>query len=181
MPRCLTVAPHLSVAELEHRYRTCRQGVERGHWQIVWLVAGGHHCPAVATLTGYSEDWVRTIIHRYNVAGPEGLADQRAAHRGGNPALLTPVLRDELATALDGPAPDGGVWTCRKVATWLAARLDRPVADARGWEALRALGFTLQRPRPRSTQADPAAQAAFKKGGFRRRWMRSGPPTRRPS
>ena len=30
---------------------------------------------------------------------------------------------------------------------------------------MRRLGFTPQRPRPRETRADPAAQAAFKKGG----------------
>lgn len=177
MPRCLSVAPHLDVAELEHRYRTCRQVVERSHWQIVWLVAQGQHCPAVAVLTGYSEDWVRTIVHRYNAEGPAGLTDRRR-HSQGRPPLLSAALRAELADALDGPAPDGGVWTCRKVATWMADRLGRPVAEARGWEALRALGLTLQRPRPRATTADPEAPAAFKKGGCRRRWMRSGPPIR---
>lgn len=177
MPRRLSVVPHLDVAELEHRYRTCRQVVERSHWQIVWLVACGQHCPAVAVLTGYSEDWVRTIIHRYNAEGPAGLTDRRQ-HNRGRPPLLAAALQAELATALDGPAPDGGVWTCRKVAAWMAEHLGRPIGEPRGWEALRALGYSPQRPRPRSTQADPAAQATFKKGGSRRRWMRSGPPIR---
>jgi transposase len=44
--------------------------------------------------------------------------------------------------------------------------LGRPVDPARGWEWMRRLGFTPQRPRPRETRADPAAQAAFKKGGL---------------
>lgn len=180
MPRCLAVAPHLSVVALEHRYRTCRQVVERSHWQIVWLVAQGHHCPAVAALTGYSEDWVRTIIHRSNAEGASGLADRRQ-HSRGRPPLLSPALRADLASALDGPAPDGGVWTCRKVAAWMGERLGRSVAEPRGWEALRALGLTLQRPRPRASAADPEAQDAFKKGGSRARWMRSGPPIPRPS
>jgi len=178
MPRCLTVAPHLPVDELGSRYRHARNPVERSHWQMVWLVAGGQHCPAVARLTGYTEDWVRTIVHRYNTDGPAGLIDRRQ-HSAGHPPLLTPALRAALADALDGPAPDGGIWTCAKVAAWMADQLGRPVGEPRGWEAMRALGFSPQRPRPRATAADPAAQAAFKKGGFRPPSTRSGPRTRR--
>lgn len=180
MPRYATVAPHLPVPELATRYRRTHDPVERTHWQIVWLVAAGHHVPEVAAVVGYTANWVREIVRRYNAEGPAGLVDQRAAHRGGNPPLLNPALKAELAAALDGPAPDGGVWTCGKVAAWMADRLGRPVAEARGWEALRALGFSLQRPRPRATQADPAAQAAFQKGGSRPRWTRSGPPIPAP-
>ncbi len=179
MPRCLTITPHLSLDKLAARYRHTRHPVERSHWQMIWLVASGQRCPAVARLTGYSEDWVRAIVHRYNVAGPAGLIDRRQ-HSAGHPPLLTPALRAELGDALDGPAPDGGIWTCGKVAAWMAERFGRPVAEARGWEALRSLGFSLQRPWPRATTADPAAQAAFKKGGSRPRWMRSAPPIPRP-
>lgn len=180
MPRYVTVAAHLSIAELQHRYRQTRDPVARSHWQIVWLVAAGHRVPEVATLVGYTANWVREIIRRYNAAGPDALVDQRAAHRGGNPALLTPALRAALADTLDGPAPDGGIWSGPKVAAWMAERLQRPVAAPRGWEAMRALGFTPQRPRPCATNADPAAQAAFKKGGSRPRSMPYAPPIRRP-
>jgi len=180
MPRYATVAPHLSRDELAACYRHAHDPVERTHWQIVWLVAQWHRVPEVATLVGYTANWVREIVRRYNAGGPGALVDQRTAHRGGNPPLLSPALRAELSEALEGAAPDGGVWTCGKVAAWMAGRLGRPVAEARGWEALRALGFSLQRPRPRATTADPAAQATFKKGGFRRRWTRSGPPIPTP-
>ena len=179
MPRRATVAPHLPVADLEGRYRQAHDPVERTHWQIIWLVANGHPIPEVASLVGYTANWVRVLVRRYNADGPAGLADRRQ-HNRGQPPLLSPALTDALASALDGPAPDGGLWTCHQVAGWMAARLGRPVADARGWEALRTLGFSLQRPRPRATIADPAAQDTFKKGGSRRRGMRSGPPTRTP-
>lgn len=174
MPRATTLSPHLSGDDLARRYRQAHDPVERSHWQIVWLVAQGHPVPTVATLVGYTANWVRTIIRRYNAEGPGGLTDRRHQNRG-QPPLLGPALKAELARALEDPAPDGGVWTCGKVAAWMAERLGRPVAEARGWETLRALGFTLQRPRPTATQADPAAQAAFKKGGSRRRWTRSRP------
>jgi len=179
MPRYATVTPQLSVEELAVRYRQAHDPVERTHWQLIWLVAQGHHVPEVAAVVGYSANWVREIVRRYNAEGPSGLIDRRQ-HSHGHPPLLTPALRAELAEALDGPAPDGGVWTCGKVAAWMADRLGRPVAEARGWEALRSLGFTLQRPRPQATTADPEAQNAFKKGGSKPRWMRSGPPIPMP-
>ena len=181
MPRVLTVTPRVSVDELAHRYRHAHDPVERTHWQIIWLVAQGHPVPEVATLVGYTANWVRAIVRRYNAEGPDGLADRRHQNRG-QPPLLSPALLAELAESVaDGPAPDGGVWSCHQAAAWIAKRLGRPVADVRGWEALRTLGFTLQRPRPTATQADPDAQDAFKKGGSRRRWMRSGPPIPPPS
>lgn len=175
MPRCLTVAPHLAVAELEARYRACRTIVERSHWHMLWLIAQGHHVPAVARLTGYSMPWVRTVVHRDNADGPAGIGDRRQSS-AGHPPLQSPELRTALADALDGPAPDGGIWTCGKVAAWMAAQLGRPVGAPRGWEAMRTLGFTPQRPRPRATKASPAAQAAFKKGRSRPRSMRYGRP-----
>lgn len=179
MPRCLELAPHLSADDLGHRYRHSRDPVERTHWHMVWLIAQGHHCPAVATMLGYGEDWVRTIMHRYNDAGPSGITDRRHANLG-QPPLLSPALREELGEALDGDPPDGGLWTSPKVAAWMAARLGRPVSRQRAWEAMRSLGFTLQQPRTRATAADPDAQEAFKKGGSPRRWIRSDPPTPAP-
>lgn len=164
MPRYLTLAPHLSSDELEQHYRRSHDPVERSHWHMLWLLSGGHRIPAVATMTGYSAKWIRTVLHRYNADGPDGVSDRRHANPG-QPPLLGPALREELRQALGGPAPDGGLWTGRKVAGWMAARLNRPVGEVRGWEAMVALGFTPQRPRPRATIADPEAQVAFKRGG----------------
>ncbi len=165
MPGCLTVAPHLSPGALHSRYRQSRDPVERGRWHLLWLVASGHRVPAVARVTGYSEEWVRVILHRYNATGPEGVGDRRHANPGAAP-LLNPTQRERLRVALGGPAPDGGLWTGRQVAAWMRATLGRPVSPQRGWDWMRRLGFTPQRPRPRETRADPDLQEAFKKGGL---------------
>jgi transposase len=165
MPRRAVVAEHLSPDELVARARTARDPVERSHWQVVRLVAGGRSCAEVAEIVGYSLTWVRTVIRRYNAAGPEGLDDRRHANAGGTP-LLTPAQQLDLRTALGGSAPDGGLWTCQKVADWIGERLGRPVAEQRGWDYLRRLGFSPQRPRPREERADPEAQAAFTKRGL---------------
>jgi len=166
MPRRLTVAPHLAAEEIGHRYRSATDPVARTHWHIVWLVAAGRSCAEVAAVAGYSVDWVREVVGRWNADGPAGLGDRRRANPGAAP-LLGAAQQEELRVALGGPAPDGGLWTCRKVADWIGGRLGRPVAEARGWEYLRRLGFAPQRPRPREERADPDAQAAFNKGGSR--------------
>ena len=165
--RLLKLPPHLPVDELERRYRRARDPVERSHWQIVWLVARRTRTAEVARATGYSVTWIREVARRYRAGGPAALGDRRHANPGA-PPLLSPAQQARLAEALGGPAPDGGLWTGRKVAAWMSAELDRPVGEQRGWEYLVKLGFTLQRPRPRETRADPAAQEAFAKGGSSR-------------
>lgn len=164
----LTLPPHLTSAEIEQRYRTCADGIERLHWQIIWLLGQGHHVPAVAELLGSTEYWVRTIVHRYIDDGPGGLRDRRRTNPGATP-LVGPDVREELRQVLAASPADGGLWTGPKVATWLTERLDRPVSPQRAWEVLRALGFTPQRPRPAAVRADPEAQAAFKKRGSSKR------------
>jgi transposase len=177
MSKQLTIPPHLPLEELEGRYRGAHDPVARSHWQIIWLLARGSPTAEVSRVTGYSVNWVREIARRYRADGPDGLGDRRHGNPGGRDrALLTPAQREQLRVALGGPAPDGGLWTCRAVAAWIGEQAGRPVAPARGWEALRALGCTPQRPRPRETRADPEAQAAFKKGASKR----SSPRSRQP-
>ena len=176
MARPLIVPPHLPVGELERRYRGARDPVARSHWQIAWLLARGEPTAAVCRATGYSPNWVREVARRYREGGPAALGDRRRGNPGAAP-LLTPAQQDELRSAVAGPAPDGGLWTGRKVAAWIGARVGRRVGPQRGWEYLRRLGLSPQRPRPRATRADPAAQEAAKKGGSRPRSTPSPPPT----
>ena len=80
-----------------------------------------------------------------------------------------------LRERLKSPPEDGGVWTAKKVAAVMAAELGLArVAEQRGWEALRAMGWTIQRPRPRHARAaSPEAQAEFKKS-----WPKPSPKRR---
>jgi transposase len=164
MARRLSVPPHLTLDELAQRYRRADDPVARSHWQIVWLLSGGTPTAEVARVTRYSVNWVREIARRYREEGPAGIGDRRHGNPGAMPLLAT-SQQEQLRLALGGPAPDGGLWTGRHVARWIGETIGRPVDPARGWEWMRRLGFTPQRPRPRETRADPVAQAAFKKGG----------------
>lgn len=176
MPRRIVIAPHLAVADLEQRYRRAGDPVASRHWQIVWLLAQGWTGQRVAASTGYSTRWIGQLAQRYNAQGPAGLGDHRH-HNPGSARVLSAGQEADLAAALEGPAPDGGMWSGPKVAAWIEATTGRAVSAHLGWVSLRRLGFTPRRPRPRHADADAAAQAAFPKAS---RPRSSGPSARIP-
>ena len=104
------------------------------------------------------------MVARTNAFGPSSLGDRRRGN-GAKARVLTPGVLDTLRERLKRPPDDGGVWSSRKVAAVMAAELGlAKVAEQRGWEALRAIGWTIQRPRPRHARAaTPDEQAAFEK------------------
>jgi transposase len=132
MPKRTRVAEHLSLAELERCYRRARDPVERSHVQIVWLLAQGKPRAEVAAVTGDGVRWIGEIVRRYNQAGPTGLGDRRHANPGGQP-ILSPAQQQRLGDALQGPAPDGGLWTGPKVATWIEAETGHAADPQLGW------------------------------------------------
>ena len=173
----LAVAGHLSAAELGRRYRAARDRVERGHLQVVWLLVQGRSRSEVARVMGLSGLWVAEVVRRYNAKGPDGLGDRRRGNAGAKP-LLGAEDEAALRAALTAPPGDGGLWTGPKVATWMAARLGREVRPQRGWDYLKKLGYSAQRPRPRHAEAaSPEEQAAYKKS-WPRRWASVASGTR---
>jgi transposase len=167
MARSLRLVPHHTTEELGRLYRQAHDPVARSHWQILWLVSRGRPTAEVATAVGYSIPWLRTVVRRYNVAGAAGVGDGRHANPGKAP-LLTPEQQAALDRALDAPHPGGDEWNSRTVAAWITAETGHRVGKQRGWEYLRRLGRTSQRPRPRHADADADAQAAFKQTSPRR-------------
>ena len=167
------VAAHLRVSELEQHYRAATEVTAARHYQAVWLLAKGHTVPEVAETTSFGTRWLEQLLSRYNARGPSALGDQRR-HNGRAPSILKPELLERLKPRLATPPPDGGLWTGPKVAAWMAGALGlEKVAPQRGWEALRAIGWTIQVPRPQHPQAATAAEReGFKKNSPRWSWSK---------
>src|SRR5918997_287749 len=85
------IVGHLSVEELEARYRAARDVTAARHAQAIWLLAQGRTVLEVAAVLAFAPRWVTRLAQRYNASGPEALGDRR--RRNGKAAgLLTPDL-----------------------------------------------------------------------------------------
>jgi hypothetical protein len=159
------IVGHLSIAELEARYRAARDATEARHFRAIWLLAQGRTALQVSEVLAFVPRWVRQLAARYNASGPEALGDAR--RRNGKPAgLLTEGVLSALAARVRTPPEDGGVWSGPKLAAWMAWHLGLArVHPQRGWEALKRIGWSIQAPRPRHPPraATPAQREALKK------------------
>jgi transposase len=163
MGRHIQLAPHLSVEDLEQRYRAAHEPHERSWWQILWLLARGQTATAVAESTGYTRAWIGQIAKRYNAEGPAGMVNRQRTTSWRAPRMLSAAQQEALRQAFAGPAPDAAKrWRARAVADWMAAQLGRPVATQRGWDYLQRLKHSQQLPRPRHALADAEQQETFK-------------------
>lgn len=118
MARRISLEPHLTIEELEGRYRSTKDPVERSRWHFLWLLARGLTATVIASITGYSAYWIGRIAQRYNQHGPDGVKDLRHQSRPSIP-LLSGTQQDELVAALTaGLAPESDRWCGRTVAAW---------------------------------------------------------------
>ena len=93
MARQIHLQPHLSVDDLERRYRAAKEPNERSWWQILWLLSQGHTAVQVSAVTGYSASWIGQIAKRYNTQGPDGRHNRRHTTSHRNPPAVPPALQ----------------------------------------------------------------------------------------
>src|SRR5712664_1900851 len=178
MARRIHLQPHLSVDDLERRYRAAKEPNERSWWQILWLLSQGHTAVQVSApcrsrrraglgavqvsaVTGYSAYWIGQIAKRYNTEGPAGMHNRRHTTSHRNPPTVPPALQEELRQAVAAAAAHHEHWTGRDAAAWIGARLGHPVTNHLGWRSLVRAKHSLQVPRPRHARTDADQQANF--------------------
>jgi len=158
----VAVKPHLSVAELQERFRSCTDANEKTHLQAILLRLQGRSTAEVSDICGYKPDWVRRLVRRYNKEGPDSLRDGR--RNNGKERLMSQTQIEGLRSAvLNTTPPGGGLWTGPKVAQWMTEKLGRRISPQTAWDYLQHMRMSKQTPRPRHVRASGQAQAAFKK------------------
>ncbi len=88
MPKYVCIAAHISIGELENRYRKATDPVERSHFQIIWLLAQGKRVREVSEVTGDCANWSEdsgSSLHSKRASGNDGPAT--AQSRGNTFAL----------------------------------------------------------------------------------------------
>src|SRR5258706_14296959 len=129
MARRIHLQPHLSVDELERRYRAAKEPNERTWWQLLWLLAQGRTATELSAVTGYRAYWIGQIAKRYNEQGPAGMYNRRPTTSYRPPPVLSLALQEELRAALAEAAARNEPWTGGGVGARVAHGPWRPVAS----------------------------------------------------
>ncbi|WP_253732101.1 winged helix-turn-helix domain-containing protein [Thermus scotoductus] len=105
------------------------------------------------------------------------MRDERHQNTGQKPKLTPEEQRRDLE-ALQGPPPDGGLWTGPKLRDWVERELGNKHSLYPIYRLLHELGFAFRVPRPRHAKAAGEATEALKKTSPPRS-RRRGPRGRR--
>ena len=159
----IQLEPHLTTEELRTPYRSCQKPQDKVRWHALHLISKGLVAANAARRVGPASSWIISLARRYNRDGAASIARKRST-KPSHRAKVGQKLGKELDTALRAPAPDGGLWTAPKVATWITEKSGQDVHQTTAWRAMRRLGFSLQVPRPANNRrASIEEQAGFKK------------------
>ena len=161
----IEVAEQDSVADLRKAYLSSKPAGERRRILAIWLLRCGKGRAEVRDSTGFHNGPLVEIIKRYNAAGLAGLVDRRSGRSGRKP-LLNDEEMLQMAQCIRKDYAQGIYWNGTKVVTWIKKELGKEVHEQRAYEYLKAIGMSLQQPRPKHLKADSEAQERFKKNAL---------------
>jgi transposase len=142
----------------------------------VLLVSQGLSAARVAGWFGLDARTVARWVRRFETRGFAGLHE---GERSGRPARLSPRQVAAVDRALRQEPRALGytqtLWDGKLLAHHVATRYGLALGVRQCQRLFHRLGFRQRKPRPVIAQADPAAQAAFKKTPPPRRRPRRGP------
>ena len=160
----VAVRTALTAAELRERARAAATPDQARRLLAIALVLEGASREDAARSTGMDRQTLRDWVHRFNVAGADGLVDRKAP---GRRRRLTQDQLDELARCLEsGPelARDGVVrWRLADLCSLVEGRFGVGYQERGMGKLVRALGFSRISARPQHPRSDPEAQAEFQK------------------
>jgi transposase len=163
--RALVPSDRLGSEELDTAARAERDARVRTRILAIRYMRQGHSAREAAGVFRTSDTQLRMWVRRYDAEGLEGLRDRP---RSGRPPILDPELEETFRERVrTGPSESEGLAAYRveDVRSLLAAEFGSDYSISGTYFLLHRLGFSSLVPRPVHPKADPAAQAAFKKGG----------------
>jgi transposase len=130
----------------------------------ILLISHGLSCYDVAYLLGQDPRTIERWVQRFENRGLDAL---REGERPGRPSRLSPDQWEAINRDLRKNPRDFGytqnLWDGRLLAHHLKRVHDVPLGARQCQRLFRQMGFRLRKPRPVIANADPAAQAAYKK------------------
>ena len=170
MGRALEIRDDWTAGELRARAARERNNRAARRQLAVACALDGMSRAEAAKAAGMDRQALRDAVVRYNAEGLAGFHDRPVP---GRPQALTEAEFARLCERIfRGPDPgtDGvSSWTLPDLCRWIEAQFDKRLTPQSLSRILRREGFSRQKTRPTHPKTDPEAQAAFEKGGSRRR------------
>ena len=132
--------------------------------EVLKYVLQGHSPYEAAEVFDHSPRSIHNWLHRLADRGLSGLQDKP---RSGRPARLSPSqieqVRQDLEHSPRKLGYDQNLWDGVLLSHHLAQKYSVCLKVRRCQGLFHKWGFSLQRPRPKASEADPSKQEAFKK------------------
>jgi len=151
---------------LHAQYRAEPVPEVRVRLHVLWRLRLGEGPTVAAAVVGVGRSSVQRWLRWYRAGGLAAVRSRRRGGGPGKPSFLTPDQERQVVAA----AATGVFATAGAVRDWIEAQWGVAYTVAGVYTLLERLRIRLKVPRPRHTQADPQAQAAWKKGGSRHAW-----------
>ena len=150
---------------LYERYRRERDGRRRQRLQALWLVRRGRRVAEAAHLAGVGQRSLERWLGWYRQGGLGAVLARVPGHGApGQPSRLTATQQQ----ALVAQTATGAFRTYHEARDWVTAEFGVAYRDKGIYTLLTRLDVPPKVPRPQAAKADPAAQAAWKRGGLPR-------------
>jgi len=178
MARITRAAAHLSLEEVKNRSKTDPRPWCRQRWLIIYnALVDPRKAEDIARHCGVSKASVHAVISSYNRLGVAAVETRgKGGRRSG---YLSVEEEQEFLAPFFERAERGELATTAEIWRAFEARVGQQVDDSTIYRLLTRHSWRKLMPRPRHPQADPQAQAQFKKTLQRRfkRSSRRGKPT----
>lgn len=159
--RPLVITWEETAGELYERYRQEKNRHGRDRLHVLWLVRVGKTLTEVSQVVGIPYSTIKRWIDWYRRGGLDPVLRRTPGQAAsGTEAYLTPEQQGRLRREADG----GAFRTAREVQQWIKQRWRISYTRKGIYSLLRRMKITWKVPRPQTAQADPKAQAAWKKG-----------------
>ena len=163
LPKGEFFLPKVSLEELECLYATENRAKPKIRLLCAIHRKKGASIDEIADSTSLKRRTVHALLWRFQERGTSG---KDSIKQTGRPAFLTLKQRKELIKTLEQGPPHNktGLWSTKEVKQYIHKKYGVTYTNVHVWELLKALGFSLQRPRPRHRKAPDAAEIErFKK------------------
>jgi transposase len=163
LPKGEDFLPNTTLQQLETFYAAEKRAKPKIRLLCAIHRKKGESIDDVAEITSLKRATVHSILCRFQERGVNG---KDAIKQTGRPAFLTLEQRKSLVRQLErGPPKNRNVlWSTKEVKEYVKEKYGVEYTNVHIWELLKALGFTLQKPRARHhKQPDADELERFKK------------------